>query len=162
MDPPSVAAATDILALITTAFLRLIKMIISPLVFCTLTAGIARMEGVASIARVGARTIGWFLLATLLAMAVGLTMVQLFKPGLGMMPPATAAALPVAAKFQLKDMLEHIIPSSVVQAMASNEILQVVVFSLVVRCTRLAASLGARRWPAASTSSNKSATSSCA
>jgi Na+/H+-dicarboxylate symporter len=123
VDPPGVAAATDILALITTAFLRLIKMIISPLVFCTLTAGIARMEGVASIARIGARTIGWFLLATMLAMAVGLAMVQLFKPGLGLMPPASAVALPVAAKFQLKDMLEHIIPSSVVQAMVNKEIL---------------------------------------
>jgi len=142
LDPPSVAAATDILALITTAFLRLIKMIISPLVFCTLTAGIARMEGVASIARVGARTIGWFLLATMLAMAAGLAMVQLFKPGLGMLPPVSAAALPVAAKFQLKDMLEHIIPSSVVQAMANNEILQVVVFSLLFGTA--AASLGAK------------------
>jgi Na+/H+-dicarboxylate symporter len=142
LDPASIAAATDILALITTAFLRLIKMIIAPLVFCTLSTGIARMEGVASIARVGARTIGWFLGATALAMALGLAMVDLFKPGLGLLPPASAAALPVAVKFQMKDMLEHVIPSSIVQAMANNEILQIVVFSLLFGTA--AAGLGTR------------------
>jgi Na+/H+-dicarboxylate symporter len=142
LDPAGIAGATDILALITTGFLRLIKMIIAPLVFCTLSTGIARMEGVASIARVGARTIGWFLAATLLALAVGLAMVELFKPGLGILPPASAAALPVAARFQMQDMLEHIIPSSIVQAMANNEILQVVVFSLLFGTA--AAGLGAK------------------
>lgn len=131
LDAQQTARAADILALITTAFLRLIKMIIAPLVFCTLTAGVSRMDSGASIARVGARSIGWFIAATLVAMTVGLFLVQAFKPGLGMAPPTLNGELPVAAHFEFKDMLERVIPDSIVQAMAKNEILQVVVFSLL-------------------------------
>jgi Na+/H+-dicarboxylate symporter len=131
LDAQQAAQAADILALITTAFLRLIKMIIAPLVFCTLTAGVARMDGGAAIARVGARSIGWFIAATLISMTIGLFLVQTFKPGLGMAPPTLSSELPLAAKLQFKDMLEHVIPDSIVQAMAKNEILQVVVFSLL-------------------------------
>jgi Na+/H+-dicarboxylate symporter len=131
LDAQQAAQAADILALITTAFLRLIKMIIAPLVFCTLTAGVSRMDSGAAIARVGARCIGWFIAATLVAMTLGLFLVQLFKPGLGMTPPTLNGELPVAAHLQFKDMLEHLIPDSIIQAMAKNEILQVVVFSLL-------------------------------
>src|ERR1035438_10017073 len=66
------------LSLVTTAFLHLIKMIIAPLVFATLTAGIARMESAASIARIGAKTLGWFIFASLISMLIGIVMVHWF------------------------------------------------------------------------------------
>jgi Na+/H+-dicarboxylate symporter len=135
-------AATD-LSLVTTSFLHLIKMIIAPLVFSTLTVGVARMEGSATIARVGAKTLGWFIFASLISMIIGIFMVQLFKPGVGLPAPASvAAALPVSAAPTLKDTLDHLIPSSIVQAMAANEILQVVVFSILFGLA--ASALGSR------------------
>ena len=124
----STAAA---LSLVTTGFLRLIKMIIAPLVFCTLTVGVARMEGAASIARIGAKTLGWFVFATMISMIIGVAVVQMFKPGLGLAAPLSGSGLTGTAAMQWKDMLEHIIPSSIVQAMAGNEILQIVVFSVI-------------------------------
>ncbi|MGO9992619.1 MAG: dicarboxylate/amino acid:cation symporter [Steroidobacteraceae bacterium] len=136
------SAAAD-LSLVTTSFLHLIKMIIAPLVFSTLTVGVARMEGTASIARVGAKTLGWFIFASLISMTIGIFMVQLFKPGVGLPAPhSVAAAIPASTPPTLKDMLDHIIPSSIVQAMATNEILQIVVFSILFGLA--ASSLGRR------------------
>ena len=136
------SAAAD-LSLVTTSFLHLIKMIIAPLVFTTLTVGVARMEGGASIARVGAKTLGWFIFASLISMTIGIFMVQLFEPGVGLTAPhAAASVLPAATPPTLKDMLDHLIPSSIVQAMAANEILQVVVFSILFGLA--ASGLGAR------------------
>ena len=139
-DSPATVAAD--LALVTTSFLHLIKMIIAPLVFATLTAGVARMEGAASIARIGAKTLGWFLFAALVSMLIGIAMVHLFHPGTGLPVPSGGEALPAATRPQLKDIIDHIIPSSIVQAMASNEILQVVVFSVLFGVA--ASSVGAR------------------
>ncbi len=136
------SAAAD-LSLVTTSFLHLIKMIIAPLVFSTLTVGVARMEGTASIARVGAKTLGWFIFASLISMTIGIFMVQRFKPGVGLPAPhSVAAAIPASTPPTLKDMLDHIIPSSIVQAMATNEILQIVVFSILFGLA--ASSLGRR------------------
>src|ERR1022692_523990 len=108
------------LSLVTTAFLHLIKMIIAPLVFATLTAGIARMGSAASIARIGAKTLGWFIFASLISMLIGIVMVHWFEPGVGLSAPPVSGAAPPAAPPQLKDIIDHIIPSSIVQAMASN------------------------------------------
>ncbi|MBS0398020.1 MAG: dicarboxylate/amino acid:cation symporter, partial [Proteobacteria bacterium] len=131
------------LSLVTTAFLHLIKMIIAPLVFSTLVVGVARMEDTASIARVGLKTLGWFIFASIVSMTIGLVLVQWFKPGAGLpQPPVTAGEIPKAITPQLKDFIDHIIPSSVIQAMASNEILQIVVFSLLFGAG--AAALGKR------------------
>jgi Na+/H+-dicarboxylate symporter len=132
------------LSLVTTSFLRLIKMIIAPLVFSTLVVGVARMEGAGSIARIGAKSLGWFIIATLVSMTIGIVMVQLFKPGLGLSASAGVPAA-VAAPLQFKDILEHIIPSSIVQAMAGNEVLQIVVFSVLFGAA--ASSLGPRVKP---------------
>ena len=126
---PAAENAAAGFSLVTTSFLRLIKMIIAPLVFSTLVVGVARMEGAAAIARIGAKALGWFVLATLISMAIGLAVVQLFKPGLGLSATAAAGSV-AAAPLQFKEFLEHVIPSSVVQAMAGNEILQIVVFSV--------------------------------
>jgi Na+/H+-dicarboxylate symporter len=128
---PAAGNAAAGLSLVTDGFLRLIKMIIAPLVFSTLVVGIARMEGAASMTRMTAKTLGWFILATLVSMAIGLAVVQLFKPGLALSASASPAGPIPAAPLKVEDMLDHLIPSSIVQAMAGNEILQIVVFSVL-------------------------------
>jgi Na+/H+-dicarboxylate symporter len=130
---PAAGQVASILSLVTSSFLRLIKMIIAPLVFCTLTVGVARMEGGAAIARIGGKTIAWFVFATVISMAIGAVMVQIFKPGLGLSAAAAAAVAhaPVSGSPRAADIIEHIIPTSIVQAMANNEVLQVVVFSVI-------------------------------
>jgi Na+/H+-dicarboxylate symporter len=144
-DSPAADSAAAVLTLVTTSFLRLIKMIIAPLVFSTLVVGVARMQGAASIARIGAKSLSWFVVATLVAMSIGVVTVQLFKPGLGLSAAAAAPAAGIAGSLQLKDMLEHIIPSSIVQAMANNEVLQIVVFSVLFGAA--ASSLGTKVKP---------------
>ena len=126
--------AADGLGLVTDLFLRLIKMIIAPLVFSTLITGIAHMEDAAAVGRIGVKTIAWFILASLVSLTIGLVMVRLLQPGAGIdLSHATAQAKAVglpADAFSLKVFLQHVVPSSVVDAMAKNEILQIVVFSL--------------------------------
>lgn len=123
----------DYLNLVTAVFLRLIKMIIAPLVFATLVAGIAHMGDVAALGRVGARAIGWFVLASLTSLTLGLLLVHIFNPGVGVglsIPPASAGNGVATAGFSLKDFVTHLVPQSIIEAMANNEILQIVVFSL--------------------------------
>jgi Na+/H+-dicarboxylate symporter len=99
------------------------------------------MEGGASIARIGGKTLAWFVMATLVSMAIGAVMVQIFKPGLGL--SATAAGHPpLTGTMHAGDFLEYIIPTSIVQAMANNEVLQIVVFSVVFGAA--ASALGAK------------------
>ena len=81
---------TEGLDLVTFVFLRLIKMIIAPLVFSTLVVGIAHMEDAAAIGRVGAKAIAWFVLASLVSLTLGLVMVHLFQPGVGLALPTGA------------------------------------------------------------------------
>jgi Na+/H+-dicarboxylate symporter len=122
------------LSIVTDVFLRLIKMIIAPLVFSTLVAGIAHMEDAAAIGRVGVKTVGWFIAASLVSLSIGLVMVHLLQPGAGMhlaIPDAgTAKSAVDMTKFNLKEFVAHIFPKSIVEAMANNEILQIVIFSL--------------------------------
>jgi Na+/H+-dicarboxylate symporter len=128
---PQLQSVTDGLGIVTAMFLRLIKMIIAPLVFSTLVAGIAHMEGAAAVGRVGAKTIAWFVLASLVSLTLGLAMVHLFQPGVGLaLPTGTGAASTPA--LSLSDFVTHLVPRSIVEAMANNEILQIVVFSCFV------------------------------
>src|SRR5437762_356645 len=123
----------DYLNIVTTVFLRLIRMIIAPLVFSTLVAGIAHMGDIAALGRVALRTIGWFILASLVSLALGLVLVNLLQPGVGLnlpIPPATAATGVEATGFNLKDFVSHLVPQSIVEAMSTNEILPIVIFSL--------------------------------
>ena len=123
------------LSIITDVFLRLIKMIIAPLVFSTLVAGIAHMGDASEVGRVGVKTIGWFILASIVSLTIGLVMVQLLQPGSGMalaIPEVAAGGTVDVAKFSLREFVTHLVPSSIIQAMANNEILQIVVFSVFV------------------------------
>jgi Na+/H+-dicarboxylate symporter len=133
LSPEAAKAAAGNLSIITDIFLRLIKMIIAPLVFTTLVAGIAHMEDSAAIGRVGIKTLGWFMLASLVSLIIGLVMVQLLQPGAGLaLPPPDASSGVAATGFTLKDFITHLVPSSIFDAMARNEILQIVVFSVFV------------------------------
>jgi Na+/H+-dicarboxylate symporter len=133
LSPAGAKAAAANLSIITDIFLRLIRMIIAPLVFSTLVVGIAHMEDSAAIGRVGIKTLGWFMLASVMSLTLGLIMVQLLKPGAGLaLPPPSAASDVAAAGFSLKDFIAHLVPSSIFDAMARNEILQIVVFSVFV------------------------------
>lgn len=122
-------------SILTTLFLRLIKMIIAPLVFSTLVVGIAHMGDTAALGRVGLKSLGWFVAASLLSLTLGLILVNLLQPGVGLalpLPPATESSGVARTAFNLKDFVSHIVPQSMIEAMATNEILQIVVFSLFV------------------------------
>jgi Na+/H+-dicarboxylate symporter len=123
----------DYLSIVTALFLRLIKMIIAPLVFSTLVAGIAHMGDVAALGRVGVRSILWFILASLVSLTLGLIIVRTLQPGVGLnlpLPAATAASGVETAAFNLHDFVTHLVPQSIFEAMANNEILPIVIFSI--------------------------------
>ena len=126
-------AIADYLSIVTALFLRLIKMIIAPLVFSTLVAGIAHMGDVAALGRVGIRSITWFILASLVSLTLGLILVTMLHPGIGLnlpLPPATSASGVETAAFNLKDFISHLVPQSIFEAMSTNEILPIVIFSI--------------------------------
>ena len=130
--------AVDGFTLITTLFLRLIKMIIAPLVFTTLVVGIAHMEDAAAIRGVGFKAIAWFIFASLVSLTVGLGMFHLLShfwdlgANLNMTSEVTTKAAVDASTFTLKDFITHLIPTSIFDAMATNQILQIVVFAVFV------------------------------
>jgi len=132
-DPETLTNVTDHISILTDLFLRLIKMIIAPLVFATLVTGIAHMGDTTALGRVGFRSIAWFLSASLLSLTLGLIMVNLLQPGVGadlVLPPQGASSGVSPAAFTLRDFVIHLVPKSFFEAMANNEILQIVIFSV--------------------------------
>jgi len=120
-------------SILADVFLRLIKMIVAPLVFSTLVVGVAKLGDIRAVGRIGGKTLLWFLCASLLSLLLGMVMVNIFRPGEAMhlpLPSADAASGITSVGFSLKNFLYHVFPASAVEAMATNEILQIVVFSL--------------------------------
>lgn len=119
--------------LLADIFLHLIKMIIAPLVFSTLVAGIAHMGDSAALGRIGGRALGWFIIASLISLSLGLVLVNFFAPGegLNLVRSGTDAGIDAEA-LNFRDFVLHVFPTSMVGAMAENSILQIVVFSLFV------------------------------
>lgn len=133
---PDKVAATRIagyISIISDIFLRLIKMLIGPLVFSTLVVGIAHMGDASAVGRVFCKALGWFVTASLISLSVGLVMANLLQPGQYLslpLPEVTSATNLQTSVFTLKDFATHLVPRSFAEAMATNEILQIVVFSL--------------------------------
>ncbi len=123
----------DSMSLITTIFLRLIKMIIAPLIFATLVVGIAKIGDITAVGRVGGKAMLWFIAASIVSLTLGAVMVNLLQPGqslAGTLPAAGENAGLATSALSLQEFIAHVVPSSIVDGMARNEILQIVVFSV--------------------------------
>ncbi|WP_126355830.1 dicarboxylate/amino acid:cation symporter [Cedecea lapagei] len=123
----------DNITLFTDIFLRLIKMVIAPLVFSTLTVGIMKLGETSTIGRVGGKAMVWFVSSSVLSILVGLFIVTLEHPGAGMnlqVPAETVQTGLAVSGMTLKAFISHTIPTSIAGAMSDNEILQIVVFSM--------------------------------
>ncbi len=134
-SPATIAGFSEKIKLLTTIFLRLIQMIIAPLVFSTLVVGIAKLGDLKSVGRVGGKALLWFVTASLVSLLIGLVLVNFFNPGGDMnLSNADAGAaedlIGNTQKFSFNSFIEHVFPKSVFEAMANNEILQIVVFSI--------------------------------
>lgn len=120
-------------SLMADIFLRLIKMIVAPLVFTTLVVGVAKLGDINSVGRIGGKTLLWFIGASLTSLLLGMILVNIFEPGTAMHLPTPDVGEDIGIThngLSLKEFLYHVFPSSVIDAMAKNEILQIVVFSL--------------------------------
>ncbi len=125
----------DLLKLLTTIFLRLVQMIIAPIVFATLVVGIAKLGDMKTVGRVGGKAMIWFITASLVSLGLGLLLVNITQPGVGADITQTDAGavkdlLEKSQGFSIQKFVEHVVPRSVIEAMATNEILQLVVFSI--------------------------------
>lgn len=120
--------------ILSKVFLKLIKMIVGPLVFCTLVVGVAKLGDFSVVGRIGIKTLLYFYFATILSLIVGLVVVNVTRPGEVQQWPRPAAGTEVGvsgkAMKTVEDFILHIFPDSFFKALAENEILQIVVFSL--------------------------------
>jgi len=121
--------------LLATVFIRLVQMIISPLVFSTLVVGIAKLGDIKAVGRIGGKAMGWFFTASFISLLIGMFWVNVLRPGEGLnltnIDLNTASEVTEKTQvFSAQNFIEHIIPKSIVEAMATNEILQIVIFSI--------------------------------
>lgn len=119
--------------ILTDIFLRLIKMIIAPLVFATLVAGLAGMGDGRTVGRIGGKALGWFVGASFCSLLLGLVFANLLHPGTGLSVPLPEVGSAVNLKtsaLNLKDFITHVFPKNIFEAMAANEILQILVFAV--------------------------------
>lgn len=134
--PESSEGFANNIKLLGTIFIRLVQMIIAPLVFTTLVVGIAKMSDMKMIGRVGTKAMLWFITASLVSLFIGLIFVNWLEPGhvtqLPIQDASSAEELLKTSKgFSLEDFVKHIIPKSLFEAFATNEVLQIVVFSIM-------------------------------
>lgn len=131
--------------MLATVFIRLVQMIISPLVFTTLVVGIAKLGDIKAVGRIGGKAMGWFFTASFISLLLGMFFANILEPGVGLNLSNVdlASASEVTAKtdsLTFENFIEHIVPKSIFEAMATNEILQIVIFSIFFGLA--AASLG--------------------
>jgi Na+/H+-dicarboxylate symporter len=132
-DPATLKAVAGYFSIVTDIFLRLIKMIIAPLVFVTLVSGLAGMDSGDDVGRIGLRSVGWFISASLISLALGLVMANVLQPGAGLHLTESSSEVNTGlntAALNVKDVITHAFPTSLLDAMARNDILQILVFSL--------------------------------
>jgi Na+/H+-dicarboxylate symporter len=131
-DAATAAKIAGYFLILSDIFLRLIKMIIAPLVFATVVAGIAGMGDAKAVGRIGGKALLWFITASLASLLVGMFFANLFAPGSGLalpLPEKDATTNLKTGGMNLRDFLAHVFPRSFFEAMATNEILQILVFS---------------------------------
>lgn len=122
--------------IITDIFLRLIKMIIAPLVFATIVSGIVSMGKSTSIGSITLKSMTWFITASFVSLAIGMGLANFFQPGAALnlvLPTAqelSSATLPATTGFTLQSFISHVFPRNIAEAMANNDILQVLVFAI--------------------------------
>lgn len=132
LDPETKAQINNIIRPFSQIFIRMIRMIIAPLLFGTLVVGIAGAGHFKDVGRLGLRAIIYFEIVTTIALFIGLVVVNVMQPGVGVVLPAATGAPPVAATAQTWDQIFlHLIPTSIIEAMATGDVLQIVVFSVV-------------------------------
>ncbi len=134
-SPAFIESFSKNIKLLTTVFIRMVQMIIAPLVFSTLVVGIAKLGDLKAVGRVGGKAMLWFIGASLISLLLGMVLVNFFQPGAGFSNAVldkTEAGKLVSntQQFSLQLFVEHIVPRSVIEAMATNEILQLVIFSI--------------------------------
>ena len=144
-SPAEAKEIASYFGILTDIFLRLIKMIIAPLVFATLVSGLAGMGDSKTVGRIGVKALGWFVGASLCSLTLGLVFANLLHPGANLGVPLPDVSSTVGLKtsaLNLKDFITHVFPKNIFEAMAANEILQIVVFSVLFGVA--AAGLGKR------------------
>ena len=134
--PEAIDAFSKNIKLLGTIFIRLVQMIIAPLVFSTLVVGIAKMGDMKMVGRVGGKAMAWFISASLISLVLGMVLVNFFEPGKGttikLEDTSSASELLENSKgFSLEEFVKHVIPKSLFEALATNEILQIVIFSIL-------------------------------
>ena len=132
-DEATIGKFVSNISILTDIFLRLIKMIIAPLVFTTLVVGVAKLGDIKAVGRIGGKTMLWFITATFISLFLGLILVNLLQPGATLnlpIPDSHESSGVVAADMTLRGFFQHVFPDSVINAMAHNEILQIVVFGI--------------------------------
>jgi Na+/H+-dicarboxylate symporter len=144
----STKAFSENISILTDIFLRLIKMIVAPLVFSTLVVGVAKLGDIKAVGRIGGKTMLWFISATFVSLFIGLVLVNWWQPGsnLNLPLPSTGQDTGIQkSAVTLRGFITHVFPKSIFQAMAENEILQIVIFSLFFGVA--AASMGEKAAP---------------
>lgn len=134
LDADESARFAAVLNQVTGIFLRLIKMIIGPLVLTTLISGIGHIDDISTVGRIGAKALIWFVSISFLALIIGIAAVNVLQPGLGATVAVTAKTVAGAGVGQAPDLasfLQHLIPTSIFDALSRNETLQVVLFSML-------------------------------
>jgi Na+/H+-dicarboxylate symporter len=135
-SPEFIDVFANRIKILTKIFLLLVQMIIAPLVFSTLVVGIAKLGDLKTVGRIGGKAMLWFISASLMSLLIGMILVNIFKPGMGidLDQADTTAAADVLSKtqvFSLENFVVHLFPRSIFEAMATNEILQIVIFSIL-------------------------------
>jgi Na+/H+-dicarboxylate symporter len=132
-DPVTLKTVAGYFSIVTDLFLRLIKMIIAPLVFATLVSGLAEMDSGQDVGRIGLRSVGWFICASLISLTLGLVMANVLEPGAGLHLTESASEVNTGlntSALNARDVITHAIPTSLLDGMARNDILQILVFSV--------------------------------
>ena len=134
-DASTAKSFSSNIKILATIFIRLVQMLIAPLVFTTLVVGIAKLGDIKSVGRIGGKALAWFFTASFISLCIGMVWVNVLKPGVGLNlsdvdMKAVGEVADKTHSFSAQNFVEHIFPKSIFEAMAANEILQIVIFSI--------------------------------